>query len=341
VTQEVREVDASEATVLDEPPTEDARLRALREHRFTQRLISWRGKLTLAGVIIILSIVTAARSSVFLTWENWSNILQQNSVLGILACGTTLLMISGGIDLSIGANVSFTGLIIAELMVHGSNIAVAVLIGVAAATGVGLFNGVLAAHSNAHPFILTLGTWTVLQGGALMISTLPVSGLPESFLDFTFKRPLGIPMVVYFFVGIAAFSQLLLSITVFGRHIYALGGSEMATRLAGVRVRVVKIALYGLSGLMVGVAATLLVSMLSAGQSNAGQGLELNAVAAVAVGGTPLGGGRGDIVGTLLGVLLIGVIGNSLNLLSIDPNLQYVLVGAIIVVAVMSQRQAR
>lgn len=302
---------------------------------------SGRGKLALATVILIICIVTAVGSDVFLTWENWRNILQQVSILGILACGTTLLMVSGGIDLSIGSNLSLTGLIIAWLMVHGVSIAVALLVGIATAGAIGIFNGFLAANSKAHPFILTLGMLTLLQGAALLISTLPVAGLPDSYLDFTFRRPAGLPMVVWFLFFFALLSHLILSRTTHGRRLYALGGSEKAARLAGVRVGFTKISTYGLVGLMVGAAAALQTSQLSAGQAFAGRGLELSAVAAVAVGGTPLQGGRGDILGTLLGVLLIGVIGNSLNLLSIDPNLQQVLVGAIIVVAVMAQRQSR
>jgi ribose/xylose/arabinose/galactoside ABC-type transport system permease subunit len=301
-----------------------------------------QGKLVLAGVILVICIVTAVRSDVFLTWTNWQNILQQISFVGILACGTTLLMVSGGIDLSIGSNVSFSGMVMGYLMVNqGMSAAAAIVLGILVATGVGLVNGLLVSHSRTHPFILTLGMLTLLEGGALMISTEPISGFPQGLLDFAFEKPLGVPVVIWFFLGVAVFSQLLLSGTVIGRHIYALGGSETAAGLAGVRVRALKVGLYTLMGLMVGVVATLLIATLSASQAFTGKGMELSAIAAVAVGGTPLQGGRGDIVGTLLGVLLIGVIGNALNLLSINPNLQQVLVGAIIVVAVMAQRGRR
>ncbi|MEX2375349.1 MAG: ABC transporter permease [Dehalococcoidia bacterium] len=276
-----------------------------------------------------------------MTWTNWTNVLQQVTVLGILACGTTLLMISGGIDLSIGANLSLSTVVIAWLMTHGTSVPVAIAAGIAVTTGIGLVNGVLASFSTAHPFIITLGMLTLLEGLALMISPAPIANLPTGFLDFAFQRPLGVPVVVWFFLGVAVFSQCLLSLTVFGRRIYALGGSEAASQLAGVRIKGLKIALYGLMGLMVGIAAVLLTSTLSAGQAFAGKGTELSAIAAVAIGGTPLQGGRGDIVGTLLGVLLIGLTANALNLLSINPNLQYVLVGTIIVVAVMAQRRWR
>lgn len=305
-----------------------------------RRRLVFRGtsKLPLAAVIIALCTYTAIRSPVFLTWTNWSNVLQQITIVGILACGTTLLMISGGIDLSIGANLSLSTVVIAWLMTHDAGIPVSIAAGIALATGVGLVNGTLASFSTAHPFIITLGMLTLLEGVALMISSAPIADLPPSFLDFAFERPLGLPMVVWFLIAIAVFSQGLLSLTVFGRRTYALGGSEAASQLAGIRIRVMKIVLYGLMGMMVGIAAVLLTSTLSAGQAYAGKGTELSAIAAVAIGGTPLQGGRGDIVGTLMGVLLIGLTGNALNLLSINPNLQSVLVGAIIVVAVMSQR---
>lgn len=301
-----------------------------------------QGKLALAVVIFAVCVVTAVGSDVFLTWTNWRNILQQIAFVGILACGMTLLMVSGGIDLSVGSNVSFSGMVMGYLMAnHVTSLGFAILLGILAATGVGFVNGVLVAHSRTHPFILTLGVLTLLQGAALMISTEPITGFPASFLDFSFAKPLGIPAVVWFLIGFALFTQILLSQTVIGRWLYSMGGSESAAALAGVRVRLMKIGLYMLMGLMVGVTATLLVSTLSASQALAGQGYELQAIAAVAVGGTPLQGGRGDVIGTLLGVLLIGIIGNALNLLSIDSNLQQVLVGVIIVVAVMAQRSRR
>jgi ribose/xylose/arabinose/galactoside ABC-type transport system permease subunit len=331
------ELDRTQSVSFTEKPP-----RKLTESPVVRFLLAHQGKLALVAVILILCIITAAGSSVFLTWQNWQNILQQISFVGILACGTTLLMVSGGIDLSIGSNVSFTGVLMGDLIVtHHFGLTPAISIGLLVATGIGLVNGVLVSHSQAHPFILTLGMLTLLQGAALMISTEPISGFPLSFLNFAFEKPLGIPVLVYFFAFFALFSHLLLSQTIIGRYLYAIGGSETAAILAGVRVRTVKIGLYALMGFMVGVTSVLLISTLSASEALAGQGMELSAIAAVAVGGTPLQGGRGDLLGTVLGVLLIGLIGNALNLLSIDSNLQQVLVGAIIVVAVMAQGRRR
>ena len=319
--------------------TLEDRLREPLRYMRVVKPILLNNRLVLAGVILLICIITAVGSDVFLTWQNWRNILQQISFVGILACGTTLLMVSGGIDLSIGSNVSFSGMLLGYLVINDVfGLAPAILIAIAAATGIGIFNGVLVAHARSHPFILTLGMGLLLQGAALLISTQPISGFPSGFLDFAFRKPLGIPVVVWFFAGFALMSHCILRYTVVGRHLYAMGGSEPAARLAGVAVRRTKIGLYTLMGLMVGATATLLVATLSAAQALMGQAFTLSAIAAVAVGGTPLEGGRGTITGTLLGVLLIGVIGNALNLLSIDPNLQEVVVGAIIVVAVMAQR---
>jgi ribose/xylose/arabinose/galactoside ABC-type transport system permease subunit len=328
---------SEEAVLVRAGPAPDAsrgRLRAVLADE------SRRNKVVLALVIVAIAVVTSIGAKSFLTWNNWRNLLEQLVVIGILSWGTTLLMVSGGIDLSIGSNVSVTSLLVAVLMTHGTNSIVAIVIAVLAATAVGAVNGVLASYSKAHPFILTLGMLTLLQGVALLISATPVSGLPDGFLNFAFTRVAGIPLTVLIAAALWLACHVALSRTVYGRRLYAIGGAEEAARLAGVRVRSIKVVTYSLVGLMVGIAAVMLTSTLSAGQAYAGQGMEMTAVAAVAVGGTPLRGGRGDVVGTALGVLLIGLITNALNLLSINPNVQFVVIGLIIVIAVMAQRQS-
>ena len=299
-----------------------------------------RSKAALVVVISLLAAVTATQSDVFFTRENFENILIQVSVVGILASGTTLLMVSGGIDLSIGSGVSVSGMVMGYLMAHSTSPAVAVALGLVAAALIGLTSGVLAAWSKSHPFIVTLGMLTLLQGLALLISNVPITDIPEGFLDLTTARPLGIPLVVFVFALVALAVHVLLAKTKYGRWLYAIGGSESAARRAGIPVRAVKASVYTLSGVLVGIAAALLIIQLSSAEARMGQGLELAAIAAVAVGGTPLAGGRGDMLGTLLGVFLIGLIGNALNLMSISADLQFVLQGAVIVVAVMAQRDS-
>ncbi|GIW56474.1 MAG: ribose ABC transporter permease [Nitrospiraceae bacterium] len=300
-----------------------------------------RSKIALIVVIVGLGAITTTRSDVFLTWGNFTNILIQTAIVGILAAGTTMLMVSGGIDLSVGSNVSFSGVVMGYLMAQGLAPPGAVMAGVAVAAAVGLFNGLLAAYSATHPFIVTLGMLTLLQGCALLISDLPITDIPDHYIQITEWTPLGLPLLVLAFFVVALAVHIILRWTVFGRWLYAIGGSESAARLAGVRVRLVKIGVYGLNGVVVGLAAALLVAQLSSAQPRMGAGLELAAIAAVAVGGTPLAGGKGDMWGTALGVLLIGMISNSLNLMSISSNWQYVIQGAVIIVAVMAQRDRR
>lgn len=304
-------------------------------------VLTHRSKAALLAVIGIVVVIAASASDVFFTWRNFENVLIQVSIIGILACATTMLMVSGGIDLSIGSSASLSGMAAAYLMTRGWAVGPSIAAAIALAALVGLVVGLLAAHTTTHPFILTLGMLTLLEGLALLISSVPISGVPDSFLDIVDRSVLGLPLVVAVFLACALIAHLVLSATTFGRWLYAIGGSESAARLAGIRVRLVKVALYGLSGVFVGVAAALMVAQLTSAAPRMGAGLELAAIAAVAVGGTPLAGGRGGIFGTLLGVLLLGLIANALNLLSISGNLQYVVQGTVIIVAVMAQRGAR
>lgn len=294
----------------------------------------------LMAVIVILAAVAATRSDVFLTFNNLRNVLLQVSVLGIVASGMTMLMIAGGIDLSVGALMSLVAVSIATLGSKGMSLPVALVLGFAIGAGVGAFNGTLAAWSKVHPFIVTLGMGILLQGIALGVTGgVPISSIDPSLLPLGSSRLAGIPYPVLIAAATMVTVGLVLRYIVFGRTLYALGGSEQATRLSGVPVRKLKIALYSLNGLIVALAAIVLMARIASAQPLMGNGYELQAIAAVAVGGTPLAGGRGSIVGTLLGVLLLGIISNSLNLLGVSSSFQYVLQGAVIVVAVMSQRR--
>jgi|AntAceMinimDraft_1070359.scaffolds.fasta_scaffold00729_2 ribose/xylose/arabinose/galactoside ABC-type transport system permease subunit len=297
-----------------------------------------KSKAVLVAVLLALVVVTSIISPVFLTPNNLLNILIQVSIVGILACAGTMVMVSGGIDLSVGSSMSVTGTAMAVLMVAGVNIYLVMLIGIGIATFVGLINGVLAAFAKTHPFILTLGMLTLLQGAALLISSLPVVGLPREFTSMLSLRPLGIPLLVLGFVFVAITVGFILTWTPLGRRLFAIGGSETAASLAGIRVRRTKIGVYALNGMFVGVAAILLLMLFVSSQPRMGAGLELVAIAAIAVGGTPLAGGRGDVVGTVLGVVLLGMIGNALTLMRVDTNIQYVIQGIVIIVAVMAQR---
>jgi ribose/xylose/arabinose/galactoside ABC-type transport system permease subunit len=290
-------------------------------------------------VLLIISVFTATQSEVFLTLGNLRNILLQVSVLAIVSAAMTMLMVSGGIDLSVGAMMSLSAIVAALAMQQGVPLLLAVVIALAVAAGVGAMNGTLAAWSPSHPFVVTLGTAILLQGFSIALTNgLPISNLDPAFVQLGIGKLLDIPYPIWIagLVLIAVGSVLRLS--VFGRRLYAMGGNERAAVLAGIRVRRTKVALYALSGLVVGIGALVLSARISSAQPLMGSGYELQAIAAVAVGGTPLAGGRGGILGTLLGVLLLGVISNSLNLLGVSGAFQYVLQGGVIVAAVMSQR---
>ena len=286
-----------------------------------------RSKVALATVILLLIVVTATQSPVFLTVQNFINVASQVAVLGVLASGTTLLMVSRGMDLSIGSTVSFSGMVLASVMLQGAPVWLAIIACLALAGFVGAINGTLASFSPIHPFVITLGILTLLQGAALLVSQTPLYGLPSSFVEWGTSKLFGLPMEVVVFIVVAIFTQIVLRGTKLGRWLYAIGGSEPAAHLAGIRIRLVKIFTYTLNGLLVGVAAILLVSQIASADATMGAGHELAAIAAVAVGGTTLAGGKGDMIGTLLGVILLGLISNALNLMSISPNWKYVLQG--------------
>ncbi|MFB9983013.1 ABC transporter permease [Mesorhizobium newzealandense] len=301
----------------------------------------YRSRIALASVILLLIAITATQSSVFLTVHNFVNVASQVAVLGVLASGTTLLMVSRGMDLSIGSSLSLSGMVLAFVMLQGAPIWLAIVACLAVAAAVGAVNGTLASYSPIHPFVITLGVLTLLQGLALLVSQTPLYGLPNEFITWGRLKFLGLPIAVVVFALVALFCHILLRATKLGRWLYAIGGSESAAHLAGVRIRTVKIGIYTLNGLLVGIGSILLVSQIGSAGATMGAGQELSAIAAVAVGGTTLAGGKGDMIGTLLGVLLLGLISNALNLMSISPNWQYVLQGLVIVTAVMAQRDAK
>jgi ribose/xylose/arabinose/galactoside ABC-type transport system permease subunit len=260
-------------------------------------------------------------------------------VLAVVAAAMTMLMVSGGIDLSAGSIMSLTAVIAATLSAAGTPLAVAIVAAIVAAIVFGGINGALAGWSPSHPFIITLGTGIFIQGLAIQVTDgLPVSNLDPQFVAVGSGALLGIPNPIWVAAVVLALVAALTRFTVFGRRLYAVGGNERAAVLAGVRLRPTKVALYAVAGLVFGIAGLVLSSRIASAQALMGNGYELQAIAAVAVGGTPLAGGRGGLLGTLLGVLLLGVISNSLNLLGVSGAVQYVLQGAVIVTAVMSQR---
>ncbi len=295
--------------------------------------------LVLIGLIIIMGVV----SPVFLSPRNLRNVLQQVSTLGILSMGMTILMISGGIDLSVGSNISVVA-VVAGMMIKAHYPAeLAIIAGVVIGCAIGLVNGTLVAYTKAHPFILTLGTMTLFQGLAVYITQgFPITDLGKRFEWIGSAQIAQVPVIVILFFVVMLVCDLLLRYTKTGRIAYAIGGNEYTTYLAGIRVRRYKMLFYVLCGFFAGLAGIVLASRISSAIPTMGADYTLQAIGAVVIGGIPLTGGRGNVWGTLTGVLLLGVIANGLNLLHFDASIQYMLTGLIIVVAViLHERQAR
>lgn len=287
-------------------------------------------------VLVVLVTVISIASPVFLSPRNIRNVLQQVSTLGILSMGMTVLMISGGIDLSVGSAISTVAVVAGTMLKAGLPAELAIIVGLVLGCAIGGLNGVLAAFTRAHPFILTLGTMTIFQGVAIIITQgFPITDLGRRF-EFIGGAMLGpVPFIVLLFFVVMTVCGLLLRFLRIGRIAYAIGGNEYTTYLAGIPVKRYKILFYVICGFFTGLAGLVLASRISSAIPNMGTGFEMNSIGAAVIGGIPLTGGRGNVGGTLTGVLLLGIIANGLNLLHVDASWQYVVTGLIIVIAVI------
>ncbi|PZQ48579.1 MAG: ribose ABC transporter permease [Rhodovulum sulfidophilum] len=298
--------------------------------------------LPLIGLIVVSCLMGLASDN-FFSLNNILNVLRQVSVVGVLAVGMTFVILTGGIDLSVGAVMAFVGTLSAGMMVNlGLPAPLALLLGLCVGLALGLINGALVAWGRMPAIIVTLATMGMARGLGLIYSGgYPISGLPSWISWFGVGRIGIIPVPVIMMVLIYAIAWVLLQRTAFGRHVYAIGGNETAARLSGVKTRRVQLAVYGISGLTAGLAAIILTGRLMSGQPNAGVGFELDAIAAVVLGGTAIAGGRGLILGTLIGAVLLGILNNGLNLMGINPYLQDVIKGFIILLAIYIGRDWR
>src|ERR1041384_5772291 len=300
------------------------------------------------GALVALVLVcgfAAYRYPQFLSESNLTNVLRQNSMLGLVALGMTFVILTGGIDLSVGSLLAVAGVVAANLAGRGTIIAL--LAGVASGTLLGLVNGVVIARARIQPFIVTLAMMIAARGLALVYTnelSVPVARGAQGFTELGRGTldlgPLSLPVPVLVLVAAYVIGWLVLNYTRFGRHVYAVGDNEEAARLMGLNVRRVQVSVYALSGALAGLAGVILAARLGAGQPTAGQGWELDAIAAVVVGGTLLTGGQGSAAFTLVGVLLLGVIFNIFNLEgSITPWWQQVLRGLILLAVVIIQKR--
>ena len=262
--------------------------------------------------------------------------MEQTSINAIVAVGMTYVIISSGIDLSVGSLLALSGVVLAAALKEGwpAPLAIAAGLGVGAATG--LINGLVIAFGRLPPFIMTLGMMSVARGAALLATDgRPISGFDAGFRSIATGRVLGVPAPIVLTLAIYAIAHFVLSRTRFGRYAYGIGGNEEATRLSGVNVRFHKTMVYVVSGLTSAIAAVLLTARLNTAQPIAGIMYELDAIAAVVIGGTSLSGGDGHLGGTLIGALTMGVLRNGLNLLGVSSFLQQLVIGVVIIVAVL------
>jgi ribose transport system permease protein len=293
----------------------------------------------LIGLVAVCLAMVAA-SDTFLSVDNMVNVGRQVSINAIIAAGMTCVILSGGIDLSVGSVMALSGTLMAGLMVAGVPAPLAIVLGLAAGLACGVANGFFVAYSKMPPIIVTLATMGIARGLALIYTGgYPIDGLPDWFEIFGRGHVLGLqtPIVVMLLVFGAAY--VLLDRTAIGRYIYAIGGNEQATRLSGIRVSRYKLMVYAISGFTASIAGLVLTSRLMSGQPNAGISFELDAIAAVVMGGTSIAGGRGSIIGTLIGALMLGVLNNGLNMMGVSPYLQNVVKGAIILLAIYISRE--
>ena len=292
------------------------------------------------AALLIIAAVIALLEPQFFTPSNLLNIGRQASVLVIVACGMTIVILSGAIDLSVGSAIALCSVVGASLATNvglSAPLTIATMVGLGAV--IGAVKGALIAWGGINSFIVTLGMMTVLRGTALTFTGgYPISGIPDAVQFLGFGVVGGVPMPLIVAAIVFVLVALILSKTVFGRHIYAIGGNETSSHIAGVPVSLTKLMVFVVSGALCGLAAVVLLGRLGAGLPTAAQGMELDAIAAVILGGSSLFGGRGSVFGTLFGALILAVLQNGLNLMGVNSFIIQILSGVIIILAVLLDR---
>lgn len=305
----------------------------------------WTGRAQKFGPLLGLAVIVIGLSFIsrdFLSVTNIFNVLRQISINALLAFGMTFVILTGGIDLSVGSILALSGALSAGMLASGMDPFPAVLIGLAAGTLMGAANGVLVAKGRMAPFIVTLATMTVYRGMTLVYTEgRPIAYDSDAFSLLGKGYFLEIPVPVLWMLASFLILHFVLKNTTFGRHVYAIGGNEEAAMLSGIRTSRVKVGVYAISGLFASLAGIILTARLNSAQPTAGTTYELDAIAAVVLGGTRLTGGRGWITGTLVGAMIIGVLDNGLNLLNVSSFYQQVVKGGVILLAVFLDRSKK
>ncbi|GHP00058.1 hypothetical protein KSF_101050 [Reticulibacter mediterranei] len=304
--------------------------------RFRTQLVDLAAQLAAAGALILVFVYLSFASPVFLTFNNLFNVIVQTTVTAVVAIGMTFVIITAGIDLSVGSAAALAGMLGVMMMVHGVSWPLAVIGGALIGGIVGLVNGALITGAKLSPFIATLGMMSVARG-LVYISTNAVAiyGAPNDFGLLAQGIIYGIPIPLIILVVIAVLAHLILTRTRLGRYTYAIGSNKEAARLSGIPIERYQLIIYGLSGLLAGFAGMIGSSQVTSGQPNFGQGLELDVIAAAVIGGASLFGGQGTIAGTLIGAFLIALIRNGAVLLNVNLFYQSVIIGVVIWLAVI------
>jgi inositol transport system permease protein len=285
---------------------------------------------------LVLVFIMSFVSPYFFKLKNLINILNQVSIIGIIAIGSTIVLLSGGLDLSPGAIVAITGVLAAHFGHPGEYpIIVPIIVAVGAGFVFGLINGFVTAKGKVPPFIVTLGMMSIARGLAMLAcGGMQVINLSDSYKALGGSKILGIPILIFIFAGVAVVFHFILSNTRFGRHVYAIGGNETAAHVSGVSVDRIKILVYALAATLSGLGGLLLSSRTAVGSPIAGSGYELDAIAAAVIGGTSTTGGVGFVSGTIIGALIIQVISNGLDMINVPSYYQQIVKGVIIILAV-------
>ncbi len=297
--------------------------------------------------VVLLTVLTSSFGgkdnpfeSTFLNWSNISQVIRALSFIAIMAVGQSLVLISGGVDLSVGSVLGLSGVITAVLL--KKSVALATMAGIAAGVGCGGLNGLLITRAQLPPFIATLGMMSIARGLAFALTGgETIRDLPGNFLALGQGTVLNVPVPIIILVFVGTLAVFYLKSTKQGRYIHAIGGNEGAAHYSGVRVNRMKLTVYALSGLCSAIAGILFTARFGVGQSTAGLGYELDVIAAAVIGGISLAGGRGTIVGAMIGSLLMGILRNGLVLLNVSAYWQQVAIGLVILLAVVLDRRSR
>lgn len=293
------------------------------------------------GFIVLFGAIGSLNHD-FLAPMNILNLLRQVSINALIAFGMTFVILTGGIDLSVGAILALSSALMAGIMLHGSDPILAIIIASLIGAVFGAANGILVTKGKIAPFIATLATMTIYRGLTMVYTDgNPITGLSDSFWFQVFGRGylFGLPIPAITVIITFVIAAIILNKTPFGRHVYAIGGNEKASIISGVKVNKIKIMVYAINGLLAALAGSIVVSRLNSAQPTAGTSYELDAIAAVVLGGTSLTGGHGKILGTLIGALIIGTLNNGLNILGVSSFYQLIVKGVVILIAVFIDRR--